>query len=143
MERKNYFHLDAPRLEKLLFGAIFFNMLILSVSLIYQLGFSISLFGQFVGIVLLSCFFYNVVIIQINSKVLDKVQDSGKLLNRLNYVYILYAILSWALIGLGSFIGVNANVLSFLYYASWGFALTLHVKELYSLRIGEEGVFKW
>ena len=103
------------------------NAIIIPLSGIYELGVSNSFYGQIIGILFLFTFFYNLGLIYLNDKHLNKTIEKERKLNLLTYGYLLFAVLTVTTLMVSSGVGINISRPKFdpMYYILWIFAFVI------------------
>ncbi|MHA1256871.1 MAG: hypothetical protein ACTSPS_14865 [Promethearchaeota archaeon] len=103
------------------------NALIIPLTGIYELGVTNSYYGQFIGALFLFTFFYNLGLIYLNDKYLNRMIDKERKLNLLTYGYLLFAILTVTTLMVSGGVNTGARRPKFdpMYYILWIFAFVI------------------
>ena len=103
------------------------NALIIPLTGIYELGVTNSYYGQIIGALFLFTFFYNLGLIYLNDKHLNKTIEKERKLNLLTYGYLLFAVLTVTTLMVSSGVGINISRPKFdpMYYILWIFAFVI------------------
>ena len=103
------------------------NALLIPLSGIYELGVSNSFYGQIIGALFLFTFFYNLGLIYLNDKYLNRTIEKEGKLNLLTYGYLLFAVLTVTTLMVSSGVGFNIRRPKFdpMYYILWIFAFVI------------------
>ena len=80
--------------EIYVWSSLLLNALLIPLTGIYELGLTHSIYGQIVGIVFLLTFFWNLGLIYLNERFLDKSNVKERRLHILTYGYLIFAILT-------------------------------------------------
>ena len=138
---------DKEFFKKYLFISFFLNIFIITSTLVYQLGFINAYYGDFVGTLFLTVFFFDILLILLNNRYLNKTDKIGKRINWLTYVFLIYAIIaSLTLMGMGAYAmdaAATAVNLQVPYHGIWLFALLITYLDYNALKDDRSGIFIW
>ena len=122
---KNLIKDDKKFYKKYIQISFLLNSIVITLSFIYELGLTISVYGQIVGIFFLLTFYYNLGLIFLSDQHLNKTIKKERRISLLNYGYLIFAIVtSTTLIslGLGDF---KRQTFSPFYYLLFCFAFII------------------
>ena len=112
--------------EKYVQISFLLNALIVALSGIYELGITISIYGQVVGILFLLTFFYNLGLIYLNERYLNKAIEKERRVHLLTYGYLIFAILTVITLIVSSNVGgIRRHPFDPMYYILWIFGFVI------------------
>ena len=143
---KNKLRFDKKHFENYLKSSIFLNIFIISFTIVYQLRPDLIGFGTAVGFLFLFVFFWDLVFIVLNNKFLNKLDKTGKMINHLTFLFLIYAIItaiSLISIGfVGNLLGSAPNY-RLMYHGLWIFAILIAYIDYKELKKEQSGTFIW
>jgi hypothetical protein len=136
--------IKSPRsfLKKYALFSFLLNGLVVALSLPYHLGLDSFILGSFVVVIFLAVYFYDLGLMALNNAFLNKRDSSGKVLNRLTYLYLVYTTLAVILIAGQGFLGIEAVGLV-LFYGIWALAIVISLLDHRHASAETGGAFEW
>lgn len=103
------------------------NSILIPLTGIYEFGFNNSYYGQILGILFLFTFFYNLGLIYLNEKHLNKTINKERQIHLFTYGYLLFAIFTITTLmpSSGIFVDVRRPRFEPIYYQLWIFAFVI------------------
>jgi acetyl esterase/lipase len=144
---KKIFKTDLFKNEKIFFEkyiqiSFLLNALVISLSIIYELGVVYSFYGQIVGIFFILTFFYNLGLVFLNDKYMNRTVKSERKLHLLTYGYIIFAIITTTTLislGLGD---IKRQIFNPFYYILFCFAIVISYLDYKNLKTSEGKISK-
>lgn len=123
---KNLIKDEKKFFEKYVQISFLLNALLVPLSGIYEFGLTFSIYGQIVGILFLFTFFYNLGLIYLNDRYLDKTIEKERRIHLLTYGYLIIAILTVTTLIVSTNVGgVRRYAFDPSYYILWIFAFII------------------
>ncbi|MHA1147228.1 MAG: hypothetical protein ACTSR8_03190 [Promethearchaeota archaeon] len=133
--------------QKYLFTSIFLNIFIITSTLVYQLGFTNAYYGNFIGVLFLFVFFFDILLILLNNCYLNKADNKGKRINWLTFIFLIYTIIAAiTLMGMAAYatdITPATDNYQLFYHGIWLFALLITYIDYVALKNDKSGIFIW